>query len=619
MPSHPHAPPPPRAASHTASRAVRALAFAFPSSVLSAQVSAPVTDVHYDVTIDSAAVAARRISVVTTLTIAGAGPVILSLPAWTPGAYEMVWFARWVSEFRPTAGDGRALTWDKVDYETWRIDPAGAKSIRVAFDYQADTLDNADSWTRPDFAMFNGTNLFLYPAGRGFLYPATVTVHAPAGWRVATGMFPTAAAGTFTAPTYHDLVDMPFFVGRFDIDSERVSDHWVRFASYPMGSVAGPRRTAVLDWLSKVIPPEAAVFHEVPWPDYTVLQITDSGYGGASGLEHQDSHLDVVGAGFLDNAFMPGLYAHEIFHSWNVKRLRPAEMWPYRYDVSQPTPWLWVSEGITDYYADLAQVRGGVIPDSAFYALADEKMSQVSAAPPVALTDASLTTWIHPTDGTQYVYYPKGSLAGLMLDILIRDGSANRRSLDDVMRELYETTYKKGRGFTGADWWGAVSRAAGGRSFAEFNRRYIDGRDPFPWDSILPIAGLRLASDTVREPRLGIMSAMDSGGVRVVRVMPGSPAADGGLQPGDVVLAIGDLQVLDANFGARFREMYSGAAGASTPRTVPVRIRRSGGIDTLDVPLRLAVRVRAHIAVDPAAPSKAVHIRDGILHGTTSS
>jgi predicted metalloprotease with PDZ domain len=611
--------PPIAPVSRTAIRTVLSLAAAaaLPGRALIAQVSVPVADVHYDVSIDSAGIASHKIGVVTTLTLTGTGQVVLSLPAWTPGAYEMDWFARYVSAFKPTAGDGRPLTWDKVDYETWRIDPAGAKSIRVAFDYEADTLDNAAAWTRPDFAMFNGTNLFLYPVGRGFTFPATVTVHAPAGWRIATGMFPTAAAGTYAAPTYHDLVDMPFFVGRFDIDSERVSDRWVRFASYPAGSVAGARRAAVMNWLSKVIPPEAAVFKDVPWPDYTVLQVTDSAFGGASGLEHQDSHLDIVGAGFLDNPFMPGLYAHEIFHSWNVKRLRPAEMVPYRYDVPQPTPWLWVSEGITDYYADLAQVRGGLIADSGFYALADEKMGQVSAAPPVALTDASLTTWIHPVDGTQYVYYPKGSLAGLVLDILIRDGSANHRSLDDVMRELYETTYKKGRGFTGTDWWGAVSRASGGKSFADFNRRYIDGRDPFPWDSILPIAGLRLVSDTVREPRLGIMSAMDSGGVRVTRVEPGGAAADGGIQPGDLVLSIGDLQVIDGDFGPKFRAMFSGAAGGGAPRTVSVRVRRNGAIDTLQVPIRLSVRVNAHVAVDPAAPAKAAHIRDGILRGTT--
>ena len=247
----------------------------------------------------------------------------------------------------------------------------------------------------------------------------------------------------------------------FDLDSARVVNRWVRLATYPAGVVAGQVRQTAWDQIKRVIRPQSAVFGETPWTSYTIMQIVDSAYGGASGLEHQNSHVDVLAPSFVGSEFQPSLYAHEIFHSWNVKRLRPADLWPYRYSQSQPTPWLWVSEGITDYYADLSEVRGGVIDEKGFYALTAEKMNEVMNAVPVSLEDASLNTWVHPVDGTAYIYYPKGSLAGLMLDILIRDGSDGRQSLDDVMRGLYETTYKRGRGFTPAEWWGAVSRAAG--------------------------------------------------------------------------------------------------------------------------------------------------------------
>jgi predicted metalloprotease with PDZ domain len=584
-----------------------------------AQVSAPISDLHYDVTVDSTTVTTRTISVTTTLTVTGSGSLLLSLPAWTPGDYEMLWFSRWVSGFTPTAADGRPLTWEKTDYETWRIEPAGAKSIHVAFTYLADTLDNAMSWTRPDFALFNGTNLFLYPVGRGFNYPATVTLHTSPSWRVATGMTPGGAPNTFTATNYHDLVDEPFFVGHMDVDSERVSDRWVRFATYPAGSVSGERRRKALDWIAKVIPPEAAVFHETPWQNYTVMQIADTSYGGASGLEHQNSHVDVVAALALDDAFMPALYAHEIFHSWNVKRMRPAEMVPYRYDAPQPTPWLWVSEGITDYYADLSLVRGGVVPDTGFYGLTSAKISEVAAAPPVALTDASVSTWVHPTDGTQYTYYPKGSLAGFMLDVMIRDASDNRRSLDDVMRDVYEATYKHGRGFTGSDWWGAVSRAAGGRSFADFARRYVDGREPYPWDSVRALAGLKVLSDSLREPRLGIQSGVDAGGIVVADVDPSGAAAAAGVKSGDHLMALGGIDVIDQSFGARFREKYRSSANpGGTPATIPVTIRRGTQTLTMQIPLRFVTRVQPRVTVDSAAPPKAQRVRSGILSGTTS-
>jgi predicted metalloprotease with PDZ domain len=580
---------------------------------IAAATSAPISHIHYDVTADSADVAQRALGIATTFDVDGPGQVILALPGWTPGAYEMSWFARWVHDLTVTTTDGRPLTWDKVDYQTWRIEAAGAKSIRVSFRYEADTLDNAMAWTGHDFVLFNGTNVFLYPVGREVSSP-TVTVHTHAGWRVATGMASATTPGSYGAANYHDLVDMPFFIGRFDIDSVRTVDRWVRLASYPVGVVSGERRRLALSEIAKMIPPESAVFHETPWSSYTVLEIADSAFGGASGLEHQNSHVDIITAQGLDSDFLPSLYAHEIFHSWNVKRLRPSEMVPYKYDAPEPTPWLWVSEGITDYYADLAEVRGGVVGDSGFYDLTASKIDQVAAAPPSALTDASLTTWIHPTDGSEYIYYPKGSLAGFMLDVLIRDASDNRRSLDDVMRELYENTYKKGRGFTATEWWGAVSRAAGGKSFDEFNRRYIDGREPFPWDTILPLAGLRLQSDSVRELRLGVFSAPDSSGhVRVVNVEAGSAAAEAGLKSGDVLVSIGDVPVNDVNFGAHIRSRYSGA----TPGTmIPVTVQRDGSTMTFSAPIRFRTRVSARVSADPAATLKAKRVRAGILHGS---
>lgn len=303
-----------------------------------------------------------------------------------------------------------------------------------------------------------------------------------------------------------------------------------------------------------------------------------------------------------------------MFHSWNVKRLRPADLVPYRYDNAEPTGWLWVSEGITDYYSDLAQVRGGVVSDTGFYRLVSDKIEQVAAAPPVALTDASLSTWVHPTDGTGYLYYPKGSLAGFMLDVIIRDASDDQQSLDAVMRSVYNSTYKKGRGFTSVDWWGAVSRAAGGKLFTDFNRRYIDGRDPFPWDSILPLAGLRMAADSVREPRLGVSTMADSAGARVMQVEAGSAAADAGIQPGDLLTSIGEILITDADFGNRFRSRYMETAGGS-PATVRAVVRRGAQTLTLQLPLRFSTRVTQHIAVDPQASPKAVRVRNGILKG----
>jgi len=575
--------------------------------------SAPIRDVHYDVTFMRGNAQQRAIDVSMSFTTTGAAPVLLSLPAWTPGAYEISNFARWVTMFEPT-GDGKPLTWEKLDYDTWRIRPAGAKSMRVSFRYVADSLDNAMAWTKPDFLLFNGTNVFLYPEGQPLDLPATVSVHTETEWHVATGMPPAAQPRTFTSGNYHDLVDMPFFVGRFDIDSARIANRWVRYATYPAGAITAQVRATAWDQLKRVIPPETMVFGETPWETYTVMQIVDSAFAGASGLEHQNSHVDVLAPSYVGSEFQPSLYAHEIFHSWNVKRLRPAEMWPYEYSAPQPTPWLWVSEGVTDYYADLAEVRGGVVDERGFYNLTSEKINEVMNAVPVSLEDASLNTWVHPIDGTEYIYYPKGSLAGLILDIMIRDASDNKQSLDDVMRGLYQASFKHGRGFTGAEWWNAVSAAANGKpfmSFTSFNAKYIDGREPFPWDSILPLAGMRTRQERV--PRLGVQTQPDPNGIVVLEIQPGSSAAAAGVRPGDYLISVGDIPVEDQQFGAKMRAKY-GASVEGSP--LAIRVRR--GTETLTLAGKLQFAAGDIVVeANPAANAKAVRIRNGILKGTT--
>ena len=582
----------------------------------SAPRSAEIANVRYDVTFDRSTAEQRTIRVVTTFDVASAGsePVLLSLPAWTPGAYELNNFARWVVDFSAASEAPRVtdLKWDKLDFDTWRVQPAGARTVRVSFSYVADTLDNAMAWARPDFLLFNGTNVFLYPEGRSLAFSARVTIHTEPDWRVVTGMRREGAL-QYGASNYHDLVDMPFFVGRFDVDSALVSGRWVRYATYPQGSVGGAARAQAWDQLKRVIPPEVAVFGEVPWDSYTVMQIADSSYQGASGLEHQNSHVDVVTPLAIGSEFQPSLYAHEIFHAWNVKRLRPADLWPYDYAHPQPTPWLWVSEGITDYYADLAEVRGGVVAEHGFYALTAAKIKEVGEARQVSLEDASLNTWIHPIDGTQYLYYPKGSLVGLLLDIMIRDASDNKGSLDTVMRELYHSVYKADRGFTADDWWGAVSRAAGGgsRSLSEFAARYIDGREPFPLERVLALAGIRMSRPS--EPRLGVYTMQDASGIMVSRVEPGGAAAEAGVRAGDYLLAVGDIGVDDERFVEKFRAKF-GRAAEGTPLTV--RVRRGTEAITLTGKLRFAAG-DPMLEPDPRATPKAVRVRNGILRGTT--
>lgn len=576
--------------------------------------SIPVSRIRYDVTFDSSTADERTIGVSMSFTTAQAGSVLLSLPSWTPGAYEIGNYARFVTGFHAMSG-ADSLSWDKLDPDTWRLRANRPGSITVAFNYRADTLDNAMAWSKPDFAFFNGTNLFLYPEGQGADFSATVTVHTSPAWKVVTGMTASTGVNTFTAGNYHDLVDMPFFVGKFDVDSAVVVGKTLRFASYPANSLTALARSSTFQQLVRIVPYQAMVFGEVPWDTYTIFQVADQEFpfGAASGLEHQNSHLDIISPVVLGNPLLGSLYSHEIFHAWNVKRLRPAEMTPYQYDREQPTPLLWVSEGITDYYADLSLVRGKVTTPRGFYGTTTEKISSVIEAGAVSLEDASVSTWIKPIGWPEDIYYDKGSVAGLILDIMIRDASDNKRSLDTVMRELYENTYKKGRGFTNEEWWAAVSRAAGGRSFTDFERRYVDGREPFPYDSVLPLAGLRLFTERTVRPSLGISVSSDDEGLRVVQVVVSGPGATAGVKLGDYLMKVGGLDPEAPDYEKQFNEKFSGMPPGGT---IPIEIRRGTQRLTLNAPVRFNTNeTRRLIEVTNASP-KAVRVRDGLLNGT---
>lgn len=573
---------------------------------------AQVTAIHYELTFNAETAQSRMVRVGMSFATSAAGPVELSLPAWTPGAYEISNFARNVRSFEASQA-GRPIRWDKADPDTWRVRATGAGTVQVRFEFLADSLDNAMAWARPDFLMVNGTNVFLYPEGMGFEFPATVTISTEEDWQVATGMRLTGPGRVYGERNYHDLVDMPFFIGKIDLDGTTVGGKTWRIASWPSGRFGGQERTLLHQQIRDMAPAMARVFGETPWEDYTTMLIFDEDYRGGSALEHQNSHVGIYQPNFIGSALLASITAHEIFHGWNVKRLRPADLFPYRYDAPQATPWLWVSEGITDYYADLTLVRGAVVDSAVFLALLSEKLGEVDATPPVALEDASVSAWIHPTDGTDYSYYPKGALAGFLLDILIRDASDNARSLDDVMRSLYGATWKAGRGFTSADWWSAVRSAAGGRDFADFDAQYIDGREPFPWEEVLPLAGLRVVSETVRDPRIGVSTSTDAGSTIVLEVDPGGTAADAGVQPGDFLISVGEVPVTDDSFGFRFRARYGDAAEGAP---LAIVVQRGETRLTLQGELRFEEAVYRMLAPEPTAPEKARRIRSGIFRGS---
>jgi predicted metalloprotease with PDZ domain len=585
--------------------------------IAAAQTAAPaISNIRYDLTFTRSTAAAREVEVAMTFEVQGDGPVLLSLPAWTPGSYGLEFFARRVLGFDASAGD-RALAWDKVDFDTWRVDPAGTETVTVDFAYRADTLDNGIAWSAEDFLMVNGTNVFLYPEGADLGFGATVTVQTEPDWQVATGMTYAGTPRTFVAADYHELVDMPMFVGALDVDSTIIDGHWYHLASYPRGAMEGDGRAVWWEQMEQMVPAMTAVYGDTPWDSYTTLFIFDDEFPGGAALEHANSHIGIYHPAFIGNPMLASITAHEIVHAWNVKRLRPAAMVPYDYSQAQPTPLLWVSEGITDYYADLTLVRAGVVPPFLFYRLTAGKINEVANAGAVALEDASLNTWIDPIEVDHYIYYPKGSLVGFLIDILMRDASDNAAGLDDVMRALYERTYLTGGGgFTTEQFWSIASELAGGYDFSEFHARYVDGRDPLPWATTLPLAGMEFRADTTRVARIGISTTVDSSGVRVVDVVDGGMAAKAGVHVGDHLVQVGELLITGNDFGIRFRNRYANTL-PGTPLALVVN--RDGETVSLDAALQFQEIMSFDVVEDRRASAKARRIREGLLTGTTGN
>ncbi len=568
-----------------------------------------IDEIRYDVTFDRSTAANREIHVALSFDVEGTDPVRLSLPSWTPGSYELDDFAQNVRGVSATQ-DGAPIHWDKTDYDTWRVMPARSGRVTLTYAYLADALDVGSAWTAPDLAAFNGTNLFMFPEGQDLDFDAEVRIHTEQDWDVATGFTAGAAPDTYTAGHYDELVDMPTFVGSFDLDSLRVGGKWYRLATYPAGVMAGGDRQTMWDHIQRMMPPMQEVFGEVPWETYTTLLVFQEGLGGGSALEHSNSHYGIYDPLFIGNPVLPSITAHEIFHAWNVKRLRPSDLWPYDYGRAMPTELLWVSEGITDYYADLALVRGGIIPPGLFYQITQGKIDNVAQTAAVALEDASLSPWIQPRDGTGTIYYDKGPLAGFMLDVLIRDASDNQRSLDDVMRRMYRESYLRGEGFTEEQWWQAVRDAAGGRDFGDFHDAYVDGREPYPWDEILPLAGLRLDVQVASVPRIGITTQGSEEGVTIVDVVSGGAAGLAGVQSDDILVRVAGIPVEDNSFGEVFRSRFQSQAPGTTYEIV---VRRGGQELTLSAELQLAEVTTSQLMEDPSASAKAVRIRSGIL------
>jgi predicted metalloprotease with PDZ domain len=535
-----------------------------------------------------------------TMRIAGVppDPLRLAIPAWRPGSYRFQNYASAYQSLEARRPDGAPLPTDRLDPRTFQIRTGGADTIEVRYVLKPDAANFS-----ADHFHIDAVGTYPYVPDR-MNVPIRVRFSMPSGWRVATGLAP--AGDGYEARDYDTFADCPTELGRFELRA--FEQDGARYEIMVHGSVR-------LDWDAflqmhrRIVAEGCRLFGGAPFERYLFLYHLNNRFGGY-GLEHLNSaDMQFHGPTLQSNVLsVAPLTAHEFFHLWNVKRIRPRVLGPFDYAREARTRALWWAEGVTDYYAHLILVRAGLTTEAQFLAQMAAQVALHQAEPDrlrVSVEEASWRVW----DNYRGVdYYNKGLLLGLLIDLRMRRLTDNRKTLDDVMRFLDRWYVRErpgpiGVGFEEED----LARAVGavcGHDFSDFFRRYVAGAEELPWESELQAAGLTLRLTLDRLPYHGVL--LRGGTVR----RAAGPAAAAGLREGDRITAV-DGQALDAEgLRAALRQAPAG-------RRLALSIERDGAAQTVELEVSIREQVAAcRIEPMPQATPAMRALRAAWLGGT---
>jgi predicted metalloprotease with PDZ domain len=398
------------------------------------------------------------------------GPVVdLKMPAWMPGYYQLLNYAGALSGFTVRDGRGDSVAWERTDRRTWRVAmPGKGGSMVVEYTIFANTAFAAQSLLDSTHGFVAPTGMFLYPDGY-LRQPVTLEVDLRNGWeKIATGL-DTVAGGkhVYRAPDFDVLYDSPILMGELEeLPSFTVKGVPHYFVGYRMGEFD---RVRFMNEMKKVIEAAVEMIGDIPYRHYTFLGMGS----GRGGIEHLNSTaVPFSGNQLSTDAGRKRVFnflAHEYFHHYNVKRIRPIALGPFDYQGPNHTNLLWVSEGLSVYYEYRLVRLAGLMADSDLLQNLQKNIAAYETKPGrlrQSLAAASWETWDYgPMGGSadsSISVYDKGPAVGLLLDLAIRHSTGNQRSLDDVMRRLYREFYQgKKRGFTDAEFRQVCESVAG--------------------------------------------------------------------------------------------------------------------------------------------------------------
>ncbi len=495
-------------------------------------------------------------------------PVLdLKLPVWTPGSYLVREYAKHLQDFSVNAGE-QSLPWRKLSKNHWQVETTDIDTLTVSYRVFANELSVRTNHLDATHGYFNGAALFFRIPGLE-KQPIQVTIVPPKPeWHITTPLPAVPEQpNTFQAADFDTLVDSPFEIGCHELHQFQILGKSHELAIWGKGN-ANPAK--MIPDIQKIIEVEAQLFGGLPYERYIfLLHLSSQGNGG---LEHKYAcSLNYPRFGFRAqdkyDRFMQ-LVAHEFFHLWNVKRIRPKALEVFDYDQENYTPSLWFSEGTTSYYDLVIPFRAGIYDAKSFLSKLGKEITRFQTTPGrlvQPLSESSFDAWIKlyrpdaNSSNSQISYYLKGEMVSFLLDLLIRQQHGNQRSLDDVMRQMWQQFGQAEIGFT-PEQLQTVIQSVAGMDLDDFFGRYVDGTQELPFNQYLEPFGLQVLGDDEEEPvpYLGIKVQTENGREAIKLVEAGSPAQLGGIAPGDELLAIDGIRVTAAGLSDRLKDYQSG-------------------------------------------------------------
>jgi len=514
----------------------------------------------------------------------GKSEIAVKMPVWAPGSYLVREFARHVEGFEANATNG-SLSFSKADKNTWLIKNPSKGAVTVKYKVYAFELTVRTSFIDESHAYLNGSNVFMYVDGQ-LNQKSEVIISPNSNWSKISCSLPTHKGNAYhlLADNYDILADSPIEIGNHTIIEFTAQGVKHSVAMVGPGNYDAEK---IKKDFTKIVDEATSVFGTHPCSNYTF--IVHNVPSGGGGLEHLNSTTVQVQRFAYSNestyqSFL-GLIAHEYFHLWNVKRLRPFVLGPFDYDKENYTTMLWVSEGFTAFYDNWIVRRAGFnSPDKYLDLMANEysALTNLAGNKVQSVADASYDAWIkyyrrnENSNNSQVSYYDKGSVIASLLNLMIIEHSGGKENLDNLMRYLYKEYYeKKNIGFTDDQFKQAAEKFTG-KNLTDFYAKYVNGVEPISFENYLTIAGLKITdlNSGKSEVYLGANSSNANGKVIITSVVRNSPAYISGINVNDEIIAIDNFRVDDLTKALTYKKVGD---------KISVLLNRDGMMKTIEV------------------------------------